>query len=148
MNAATSPPARPLLYTEDDDNDAFLMRHALKRAGVANPLVVASDGQQAIDALSGDRCLAAAARLPALVLLDLNLPVRTGFEVLQWIRAQPRFSELVVVVLSSSNHQKDIDAARALGANDYLVKPSNVEERLRMVRTLQEKWLTGRQTDT
>lgn len=128
----------PVLYTEDDENDAFLMRHAFQRAGIEHPLVVVTDGQQAINYLGGEH------PLPCLLVLDLNLPVRSGFEVLTWVRQQPRFSNLLVVILSSSNHTKDIDRAYSLGANSYFVKPSNVEKRMELVRTLQQKWLARR----
>lgn len=143
MNPEQAPAPRAIFYTEDDENDVFLMRHALKRAGITNPLLVATDGQQAIDMLAATPSPGGAAIQTGLVLLDLNLPVRSGFEVLQWIRTQPRFAQLVVAVLSSSNQQKDIDAAHALGANAYFVKPSNVQERLDLVRTLHDRWLTS-----
>lgn len=133
----TVPSARPILYAEDDENDAFLMRLALQRAGIQRPLVVVPDGMQAIRALE-DACRPGADSEPGLVLLDLNMPVRTGFDVLKWIRAQPQLRDLAVIVLSSSNHQKDIDAAAALGANRYVVKPSSVEDLVRFAGTLHE----------
>ena len=133
----------PLLYVEDDENDAFLMRHAFTRAGVQHPLTVVSDGQQAVDYLAGAGPFADRDRypVPGMLLLDLNLPLRSGFEVLEWVRSQPRYSELIVAVLSSSNHAKDIDRANALGASAYFVKPSDVEKRRELVRTLQARWL-------
>lgn len=136
----------PVLYTEDDENDAFLMRHAFQRAGIQHPLVVVTDGQQAINYLAGEPPYAPRSDhpLPCLLVLDLNLPVRSGFEVLTWVRQQPGFSNLLVVILSSSNHTKDIDRAYSLGANSYFVKPSNVEKRMELVRTLQQKWLSRR----
>lgn len=136
MTPETSP-VRPILYAEDDENDAFLMRLALKRAGIERPIVVVPDGMQAIRALE-EAGRAGAASEPGLVLLDLNMPVRTGFDVLKWIRAQPRLRDLAVIVLSSSNHQKDIDTAAALGASRYVVKPSSVDDLVKFASTLRE----------
>jgi CheY-like chemotaxis protein len=141
MSDVVPPAPRAILYTEDDENDVFLMGHALKRAGVPHPLSVATDGQQAIDALADPARHGSPATMPAVVLLDLNLPRRSGFEVLKWIRSQPVFAELVVVILSSSNHKKDIDQALALGATAYFVKPANVNDRVQLIRVLQERWL-------
>jgi CheY-like chemotaxis protein len=146
MNESVRPaaPLAPVLYTEDDENDAFLMQHAFRRAGITHPLVVLTDGQQAIDYLAGEPPFTPRTEhpLPSLLVLDLNLPLRSGFDVLAWVRQQAHFASLLVVVLSSSNHTKDIDRAYALGANSYFVKPSNVDKRMELVRTLQEKWLS------
>ena len=136
-------PLTPVLYAEDDENDAFLMRHAFSRADIRHPLLIAPDGQAVIDFLEthnrGDD--ASASSSPCLLLLDLNLPLRSGFDVLDWVRSHPRLADLLVVILSSSNHPKDIDRAYSLGASAYFVKPSDVTRRLELVRTLNEKWL-------
>jgi CheY-like chemotaxis protein len=141
-------PIKPILYTEDDENDAFFMRHAFSRAGIPHRLVIVPDGQQAIDYLSGagfytDRT---AHPLPAMVLLDLNLPVRSGFEVLAWIREQPPFFRLPVIIFSSSNHYRDIERARLLGADEYCVKPSEIARRIAIIHALRQRWLTEPRT--
>jgi CheY-like chemotaxis protein len=139
--ASTALPPRPVLYAEDDENDAFLMRHAFVRAGLRQPLVVVPDGQQAIDYLSGaGRFAGTAPKLPGLVVLDLNLPLRTGFEVLKWIRSQARFAKLPVAVLSSSNQRRDMEQAKTLGASAYFVKPADVQHRTLLVREFDERW--------
>ncbi len=122
------PPA--LLYVEDEENDVLFMRRAINRAGVALRFRSVCDGDKAVD------CLASEAP-PDLVLLDLNLPARSGFEVLDWIRAQPRLRALPVVILSSSGRIEDRERARSLGADDYVIKPSSP---LRLVDTIGELW--------
>jgi CheY-like chemotaxis protein len=138
-------PATPelVLYAEDDENDAFLIRHCWKRAGIAPRLEIVPDGQRAIEYLRGTGEFADRARHPAprLLLLDLNLPRVGGMEVLRWVRAQPDYARLPTVILSSSNQKKDIDNAQALGADRYFVKPSNVTDLALLVETLRDTWL-------
>ena len=114
-----------ILLVEDNEDDVFVMRRALQKAQITNPLQVANDGQEAIDYLAGngqfvDRALFP---LPAITFLDLKLPYFTGFEVLEWIRQQPALPPLNIIILSSSNEQRDVARARELGAQSYLVKP-------------------------
>lgn len=130
----------PILLVEDDDNDVLLIKRAFKKAKMANPVEVVSDGEAAITYLSrkppyDER------PVPELVLLDLKLPRKSGHEVLQWIREQPRFKYLPVVVLSSSRERPDVQRAYELGANSYLVKPPSFEALIEMVQTLDVYWL-------
>lgn len=131
---------RPVLYAEDEDNDAFLMQRAFAKACVSNPLRVVDDGPAAIRYLSGDGEFADRLRhpLPCLLLLDLNLPRRSGLEVLQWVRAQPAFAELPVVILTSSSQDRDIGSAYTLGANGYLVKPASSDKLIDLVTGLRD----------
>ena len=114
-----------ILYVEDDENDVFIMQHALKKALIAHILKIVTDGAQAIQYLGGEGQFSDREQypMPFLVLLDLKLPKESGFNVLKWIRARPSIHSLQVVVLSSSNHPDDIHRALALGANAYLTKP-------------------------
>lgn len=134
---------RPILQVEDDPNDVFFLQHAMKKAGVANPVQVATDGQQAIDYLRGAGPFADRAKfpLPCLVLLDLNLPCMSGLDVLRWIRQQSGL-DLVVLVLSTSGDDEEIAAAYRLGANGYLVKPSQASKLAEMARAIKDFWLT------
>ncbi len=132
-----------ILLVEDDPNDVLLIRRALRNAMIANPLREVADGDEAIAYLSGvdgygDRD---AHPLPALVLLDLKLPRRDGFEVLRWIRAQPGLRRLPVVVLTSSRETADVNRAYDEGANSYLVKPVAFDALLELVRRVDEFWL-------
>ncbi len=134
---------KPILQVEDDSNDVFFLQRAMKKAGVANPIQVASDGQQAIDYLTGMGKFADRLQcpLPCLVLLDLKLPHVMGLDVLKWIRQQPG-PALVVVMLTASGEDVDIAAAYRLGANGFLVKPSEASKLEDMVKAIKDFWLT------
>lgn len=136
-----SPPT--ILVAEDDPDDAFMLRRAFTTANIANPVVFVSDGDEAIAYLAGtgryaDRDLHP---LPVVILLDLKMPRRSGFEVLEWLRAQPRVGRLPVVVLTSSRESRDVTRAYELGANSYLVKPSSPDDLIATVRGLGLYWL-------
>lgn len=135
-------PSNTILLVEDDFDDAFIFKRALKKASIGNPLQVVTDGQEAIDYLSGEGQYADRERypLPFLAFLDLKLPYRDGFEVLTWIRAQPRLDGLIVVVLSGSDEPKDHQRAYSLGARSYLVKPPAVTELHLLMDSLQSHW--------
>ncbi len=132
-----------ILLVEDDPNDVLLIRRAFRKSNVANPIQVVGDGEEAIAYLSGQGPYADRERypLPLLLLLDLKLPRKSGFEVLEWLRQQPGLKRLPVVVLTSSAETPDVNRAYDLGANSYLVKPVRFEDLLHMVRTLNLYWL-------
>ena len=134
---------RIILQVEDDPNDVFLMRHAMKKVGVLNPVQVASDGQQAIDYLQGAEKFANREKypFPCLVLLDLKLPYVMGLEVLKRIRAQPGIA-VPVIMLTASAQESDIATAYRLGANAFLTKPSEARKLEEMVRAIKDFWLT------
>lgn len=138
-----SAPMIPILAAEDEETDAYLMQLAYEEAGVKNPVVVARDGQEAVDYLAGagrfgDR---AAHPLPGLITLDLKMPRMNGFDVLRWLREHPEFSSIPAVVISSSSDSADMKEARDLGARDYFVKPHRLEDFVAILRGLEEKWL-------
>ena len=132
-----------ILLVEDDEADIFLLRRAFRNARIANPLIEVRDGQAAIQYLSGEGDYADRARypIPFLILLDLRLPKLSGFEVIAWMRDQPQLANLIVVVLTASDHVPDVTKARDLGANSYLVKPGNFQELVEMVRRIKGRWL-------
>ena len=130
------------LLAEDSENDAFLMQTAFKKAALTNLLHVVSDGEEVIAYLEGrgryqDR---QQYPLPMAVLLDLKMPRKSGFEVLEWIRKQPTLKRMIVIVLTASNRRVDADRAYDLGANFYLTKPSKFDELVEMTRCLYD-WL-------
>ncbi|MGH7944146.1 MAG: response regulator [Opitutaceae bacterium] len=131
-------PLRPVLYAEDEANDAFLMQRAFLKAGVSNPLQIVVDGAAAIQYLSGTGEFSDRKQHPSpcLLLLDLNLPRQSGLEVLQWARDQPALRTLPIVMLTSSSQDRDIGSAYALGANGYLVKPPGSEKLIELVTGL------------
>lgn len=132
-----------VLLVEDDENDVFLMERAFRKGGIQVDLQIAPDGREALRYLSGHEGYADRDRhpLPALTLLDLNLPYVNGLEVLRQIRADPHLNKLVVVVLTSSLADSDIEEAYALNANSYLSKPHGLEEVQEVVDLLAGYWL-------
>jgi len=134
---------KPVLYVEEQPDDVFFMQNVWELAGIQNPLIDVKDGQEAIDYLAGRNSFTDRKKhpLPCLVLLDLNLPGKNGFEVLRWIRAQPKLKDLKVVVISGSNQERDIENARKLGIADYLVKPTGLNRLLEIVREKIGQWL-------
>ncbi len=131
--------AKPILLVEDNPDDELLTVRALKRQNFANPVVVAHDGQEALDRLFGEG--KEEPQVPALVLLDLNLPRVEGLEVLRRIRSDPRTRLLPVVILTSSREERDIVEGYSLGANSYVRKPVNFDEFLEAARQLGFYWL-------
>ena len=134
---------KTILQVEDDPNDVFFLKHAMKKAGVANPIQVAKDGQEAIDYLQGAGKFADRGKFPfpCLVLLDLKLPYVMGLDVLKWIREQPGMA-LVVLLLTASGEEADIAAAYRLGANGFLVKPSEASKLQDIAKAIKDFWLT------
>lgn len=129
----------PILLVEDSEDDLFLFRRLLTKAEITNPLQVATNGQAAIDQLADIVAAAATASVPGIVFLDLKLPLRSGFEVLQWIGGQPLLKRTIVIVLSSSAESRDVKRAYELGADGYLVKypgPAVFRDIVRTVATL------------
>jgi CheY-like chemotaxis protein len=132
-----------ILIVEDNDDHALLLKHGFKQANLINPLQVVRDGDEAIAYLKGEGKFSNRAEypLPALVLLDLKMPRRDGFEVLEWIRRQPGLSSMRVVVLTTSDEMRDINRAYALGANSFLVKPIKFDDFVQLSQAIKGYWL-------
>ena len=131
------------MVAEDDDNDVFFLERAFKQSQIVNPIQRAKDGEEAVAYLRGDAPYNDREQhpLPQLMLLDLKMPRKNGFEVITWIRLQPGLKRLPIVVLTSSKEDPDINRAYELGANTYLVKPVKFEGLVDMMRTLNLYWL-------
>ncbi|PTY07668.1 two-component system response regulator [Opitutaceae bacterium EW11] len=134
---------RAILYVEDEEDDVFFMKKAFQLAGIRHPLHTAEDGQKAIAYLSGEPPFADRSQfpIPSLVILDLNLPILSGFEVLQWLRRRPEYAQTHVVVFSSSGRPEDREKATSLGATEYVMKPSSGFDFIHVAKQLQAKWL-------
>ncbi len=130
--------AMRILLVEDNPDDVEIARRALKQSEVAHELIVARDGQEAIDLLfrEGEHADSTEA-LPGLILLDLNLPRVSGFDVLQRVRKTARFAATPVIILTTSIRDEDIAKGYRLGANTYIQKPSNL---LKAIEVLGEYW--------
>jgi len=135
--------SRVILLVEDNPSDIDLARRALHKSRIANDLVVAEDGREALDYLFGAGAHAGRdiSDLPAVVLLDLKLPRIDGLEVLRRIRADERTRRLPVVILTSSKEERDMAAGYDLGANSYIVKPVDFAQFAEAVRQLGLYWL-------
>lgn len=132
-----------ILLIEDNPSDVDLTRRALDKSHIANELVVAEDGESALDYLwgAGSHAGRDVSDLPALALLDLNLPRIPGLEVLRRIRADPRSRRLPVVILTSSKEEQDIAAGYDLGVNSYIQKPVDFKQFAHCVEQLGLYWL-------
>lgn len=139
-----------ILLVEDDPNDVLLIQRAFQKAGLHNSLKVVRNGDEAIEYLNGEGDYADRQRfpLPFLVLLDLKMPGTDGFEVLTWARNTPSLKRLLVVVLTSSNLQSDVDKAYDLGANSYLVKPVEFDDMVNLIKRFEAYWTEMNRTPT
>jgi CheY-like chemotaxis protein len=131
-----------ILLVDDDANDVLLLERAFRKAGLSNVLRVARHGDEAIAYLSGEGPYGDRDHfpLPFMLLLDLKMPGTDGFDVLQWVRTEPDLKRLLVVVLTSSNLQSDVDRAYELGANSYLVKPVEFDQMVNMIQRFEAYW--------
>ena len=132
-----------VLLVEDNADDVDLVQRAMRKANVSCPVHVASDGDAALEYLEGRGQYADrdAYPFPTLVLLDLKLPRRSGFEILEHVRGRPELQKTIVVVLTGSNQSEDIDKAYANGANSYLVKPIKPREMDGLIERVKQYWL-------
>jgi len=126
---------------EDNPDDVALTIRALKSHNITNDVIVAQDGVQAIDYLFGTKQQRAPTDLPAVVLLDLKLPKINGMEVLQRIRSEERTRLLPVVILTSSDEERDVIDGYKLGANSYVRKPVDFVEFTKAAQQLGLYWL-------
>jgi two-component system response regulator len=129
--------SKVILLIEDNPSDVDLTRRALERSRIANDLVVAEDGEAALEYLRREDLY----ELPALALLDLNLPKLSGLEVLRQIRADARTRRLPVVILTSSKEEQDLAAGYDLGVNSYIRKPVDFKQFAHCIEQLGLYWL-------
>jgi CheY-like chemotaxis protein len=137
----TETQARPvILLVDDNPHDVVLIRLAFRRVGIIDTIQLVKDGTEAMRYVKGEGAYADRHQFPppTLILLDLKMPQTSGFDVLKWIREQPELSNVVVVVMSGSKNDADIDRAYSLGANSYLVKPTKFEDMVKMMESLKD----------
>lgn len=130
-----------ILLVEDDPNDVELIQLALDSYNFVNKIEVVSDGEQAIHYLFGRDGQPPTQTLPRLILLDLKLPKIDGIQVLEMIRKSPRTCNLVVVVMTSSAENRDLQACYDLGVNSYIVKPLDFQQFVEMARQVGFYWM-------
>ena len=131
-------PSKFILVAEDNPDDAFIFEMRFKRAALPHAVQIVGDGQQVIDWLSGRNGFSNRTEhpLPDRVVLDLKMPIKTGFEALEWIRSQKSFEQLPVIILSSSDDPKDVKRAFDLGATKYFVKSPQLQDVIEYLRTI------------
>jgi CheY-like chemotaxis protein len=134
---------KSLLLIEDDPNDVALFRRAARKAGLSVEIHEAEDGDAAVRFLEtrAAQSVDETAGIPWIVLLDLKMPRKSGLELLEWLRRQPRLRHLPVIIFTSSRESSDIARAYELGANSYLVKPVSFDQLKEMVRDVHHYWL-------
>jgi CheY-like chemotaxis protein len=132
-----------ILVVDDEDNDAILIKRALSKAQIRTGLQRVRDGEEALRYLKreGEFNDAEGHPFPSVVILDLKMPRRNGFEVLTWIRQNERTRLLPVVVFTSSREKEDINRAYELGANAYMVKPNSFDDLVEVVKSIYTYWL-------
>jgi len=129
-----------ILIVEDSPSDVRLVREALRDSEFVVHLNVCKDGVEAIEYL--ERSKSGQSSLPDLILLDLNLPLKSGHEVLNQIKHDPQLKKIPVLIMTSSVDEKDLAAAYDLNANCYIRKPLDLPEYERVVRAIEDFWLT------
>jgi CheY-like chemotaxis protein len=139
-----------VLLADDDPSCVMLLRRAFRKAAIPVALQVVPDGDTAVSYLGGQGVFADRLKYPApaVLLLDLKLPRRSGLEVLQWLRSQDTLRRIPVVVLTSSQEPGDVNRAYEYGANSYLVKPIDAGALLDLVCQLHHYWLELNQMPT
>lgn len=125
---------RPILLVEDDEVDQMTAKRALRDLRVANKLVVAADGENALDLLDENH------ELPCIILLDINMPRMTGLEVLRRLKACPRLRKIPVVMLTTSEDERDKHASFDQCVAGYMIKPVEYAEFVELMRVLSQYW--------
>jgi CheY-like chemotaxis protein len=130
--------SKVILLAEDNPDDAFIFQLMFRRANLPHRLHTVEDGQEAIDWLAGKDKYADREEYPTpdLVLLDLKMPVKNGFEVLEWLQEQEEIQDLPVFILSSSGEKRDLERAYKLGAANYFVKSPDLADVLQSLRSI------------
>ena len=131
-----------ILLVDDSEDDLVLLRGAFQKADFDNSLQQVENGEKAIAYLKGEGPYSDRHKfpLPTVMLLDLNMPTKNGFDVLGWLRTQPGLKRLTVVILTASVREEDVERAFDLGANSYLVKPATMDGLVAMIRCMRD-WL-------
>ena len=126
-----------ILIAEDDEGHFSLINRNLQRAGLVNPVVRFSDGQQALDYLYGEGAFAGAGRAsPLLVLLDLNMPVLDGYQVLKQMKADESTRRIPVIILTTTDDEREVSHCYDLGCNVYMTKPVDYAEFSEAIRQI------------
>ena len=137
MNVLQQAEPITILLVEDNPGDSRLIKEVFKDGKVANSLIIAKDGIEALTILKDS-----SKEFPDLILLDLNLPRKKGLDVLEEVKSDPNLKRIPVIVLTTSNDERDILKSYDLHASAYLTKPVDLNEFITVIRNLENFWLT------
>jgi CheY-like chemotaxis protein len=126
-----------VVMADDDDDDCMLARDAFEESGGEGVFLCVENGLELMDFLSSS------SSLPDLILLDLNMPRKDGRQALKEMKAIPAFQEIPVVVLTTSQEEKDIAYSHEMGANSFITKPATFGEWIKIMKSLKDNWLTA-----
>jgi len=129
-----------ILIVDDSPKDVELTIAALREKNLANEVVVAEDGEEALDYLYKRGKFVNEKGYPAVILLDIKMPKMNGIEVLKYIRSTPKFKLIPVIMVTSSREEKDLVESYKLGANSYVVKPVDVIQFIDAIKSLGQYW--------
>ena len=138
-----------ILLVEDSEDEALSLKRTLRKAGITMPVKIAQDGATALSYLQGDPAFSDRKRfpLPSIIILDLYLPDKDGFEILKWLRSQPHFSQTFVVALPAAGKVDDIARAYRLGANSFLTAPCRPEDIRNLAQGFPSHWVISPKPD-
>ena len=139
------PRKQPIPIVEDDPVDQEMIALAFKRASVENPVITVGNGQEALELLDA-RSKRRVSDLPAVIILDLNMPQMDGFEFLRRVKAEERFAAIPVVVLTTSQFERDLTQSYALGASNCLTKPADFEQLVKIAAEVDQYWCRRNRT--
>jgi len=142
------PRKQPILVVDDDPVDQEMIVLAFKRASVENPVITMGNAQEALELLDARSRYQwrRVSDLPAVILLDLNMPQMDGFEFLRRVKAEERFAAIPVVVLTTSEFERDLTQSYALGASNYLTKPTDFEQLVKIAAEVDQHWCRRNRT--
>jgi CheY-like chemotaxis protein len=137
---------RKILIVDDSPNDVELTISALSEKNLANEIIIAEDGEEALDFLYNRGKFVNERGNPLVILLDIKMPKINGIEVLRQIRANPEFKLIPIIMVTSSREEKDLIESYRLGANSYVVKPIDVDQFIDAIKVLGQYWIVINQT--
>jgi CheY-like chemotaxis protein len=132
----------PILIAEDDENDVLLLQRAFQKNGFMGKFIIVSDGEEALEYLQAQGKYSDREKypFPHLIVTDLKMPRRNGFEILDWLNKHPECSVIPTIVLTSSPSEEDIKQAYKKGANSYFVKPPDFDQLQKLVQDICHYW--------
>jgi len=140
---------RSILLVDDDPNDVTLMKSALEEVHFGNPIIVAEDGEEALDYLfHRGRFADINDNLPVFILLDIKMPKLDGIDILRLIRDEPSFDKVPVIMMTSSRDTSDLEECYKYGANSFVVKPINITEFIQVVKEIGKYWVVINEIST